>query len=107
MNGLKCYFTRDQILNLVQVGEEKKLDPKSFLGECSCDVSLCDDGRVEVTFWKREDVATCENKDIQPTNKIEAELNRSVEEETDREDIVPVTQQFPRAVNEFSAGNVG
>lgn len=55
MNGLKCYFTRDQVRKLIEVEIEKKLDPRQFLGKCSVDVELCDDGRVEVTFWKYED----------------------------------------------------
>lgn len=58
MNGLKCYFTRDQVKKLIEIEIEKKLDPRQLLGECSADVELCDDGRVEVTFWK------CDETDV-------------------------------------------
>jgi hypothetical protein len=54
MNGLKCYLTREQVKHLIQSEIEKKLDPTQLLGDFTVDVSLCDDGRVEITYWKRD-----------------------------------------------------
>ncbi|MGE0652834.1 MAG: hypothetical protein AB7P12_13965 [Alphaproteobacteria bacterium] len=54
MNGLKCYLTREQVKQLIQSEIEKKLDPTQLLGDFTVDVSLCDDGRVEITYWKRD-----------------------------------------------------
>jgi hypothetical protein len=54
MNGLKCYLTREQVKHLIQSEIEKKLDPSQLLGDFTVDVSLCDDGRVEITYWKRD-----------------------------------------------------
>jgi hypothetical protein len=54
MNGLKCYLTREQVKQLIQSEIEKKLDPSQLLGDFTVDVALCDDGRVEITYWKRD-----------------------------------------------------
>lgn len=50
MNGIKCYLSRAEVKKILADEIARRLEPERLLGACVKEVTLYDDGRVEVMF---------------------------------------------------------
>ena len=79
MNGIKCFISRDEVKNLVAAEVARRLEPERLLGRCETDVTLFDDGRVEITFYRADIPMTDEATVHRVSAAIEAIRSDSME----------------------------
>lgn len=51
MNAIKCYLTRAEVKRIVAEEVARRLKPEQMLGEVKREITMYDDGRIEVIFY--------------------------------------------------------